>query len=160
MKYNNINDIPVFSKVKLSNEGTLIVFPESVVTIGLLKSKKILFVEQYRESIKSNTIELPGGKVEKDEDIYDAAQRELHEETGHRANDLTKIFSLDMDFSASKHTTHVFLGDVYHYEHHESILKVHIYSLEEAMKMIQKGYITHAPTISSILWLKSEGVLE
>ena len=42
-------------------------------------------VKQYRYPIRQTVFELPAGKLEKGEEPFPAAQRELEEETGYRA---------------------------------------------------------------------------
>lgn len=43
---------------------------------------EVLFVEQYRPTIRQTQLELPAGIVERDETYTEAAKRELREETG------------------------------------------------------------------------------
>ena len=43
---------------------------------------KIAFVQQYRYAYQEEVLELPAGKIEKGEDPYKSALRELEEETG------------------------------------------------------------------------------
>lgn len=56
---------------------------------------KIVLIEQYRASMQGPVIELPAGLVgdedDKDESILNAAGRELLEETGYAARELTKV---------------------------------------------------------------------
>lgn len=52
---------------------------------------KILFVKQYRKSIEQDLLEIPAGKIEKDEDPLECAYRELEEETGYKAKELVLI---------------------------------------------------------------------
>lgn len=51
--------------------------------LALTKEGKIVMVKQFRFGIEEDTIEVPGGLVEKGEDPMVAAQRELLEETGY-----------------------------------------------------------------------------
>jgi ADP-ribose pyrophosphatase len=59
----------------------------AVIVVATTPDDKVLFVEQYRYSIMANTIEMPAGLVGdirglEDEDMMEAARRELEEETG------------------------------------------------------------------------------
>jgi ADP-ribose diphosphatase len=61
-----------------------------VIIIALTPEDRILFVEQWREAIRSRTIEMPAGLVgdlvgSADESAVAAAEREILEETGYRA---------------------------------------------------------------------------
>jgi ADP-ribose pyrophosphatase len=69
---------------------------EVAVLIAVTPDGKAVFVEQYREPVQSRTIEWPAGLVgdEEDhnsEDLLQAANRELEEETGYRAGELRVI---------------------------------------------------------------------
>lgn len=51
--------------------------------LAVTKDGKVVMVRQFRFGIEEDTIEVPGGLVEKGEDPMIAAQRELLEETGY-----------------------------------------------------------------------------
>jgi ADP-ribose pyrophosphatase len=60
-----------------------------VIIIAVTPEDRILFVEQWREAVRSKTIEMPAGLVgdldDAGESATAAAARELSEETGYRA---------------------------------------------------------------------------
>jgi ADP-ribose pyrophosphatase len=60
-----------------------------VIIIAVTPEDRILFVEQWREAVRSKTIEMPAGLVgdldDANESVVAAAARELTEETGYRA---------------------------------------------------------------------------
>lgn len=61
--------------------------------VGILAivDDRIILVKQYRYAYQQDTIEIPAGKLELNEDIYNAAKRELEEETGYSCQDLQLI---------------------------------------------------------------------
>jgi ADP-ribose pyrophosphatase len=69
---------------------------EVAVLIPVTPDGKAVFVEQYREPVRSRTIEWPAGLVGDEEghdgeDLLLAANRELEEETGFRAGELHAV---------------------------------------------------------------------
>ena len=54
--------------------------PGAVVILPLLEDGRIVFIEQYRHSVRESILELPAGTLEKGEEPEFCAQRELMEE--------------------------------------------------------------------------------
>lgn len=52
---------------------------------------RIVFVRNYRPPVRASLLELPGGVVEAGETPRTAARRELEEETGYHAGELTSL---------------------------------------------------------------------
>jgi len=52
---------------------------------------EIVLIEQYRHGIEAVTLEIPGGMVDATESPLEAAERELLEETGYRAEVLSPL---------------------------------------------------------------------
>lgn len=66
------------------------------VLIAITLQDEIVLVEQYREPVRGRMIELPAGLVGdeaqfSDEELLEAANRELEEETGYRAGKLALV---------------------------------------------------------------------
>ena len=65
-----------------------VVYHHGGVCILAVKDQQIILVKQFRYPNRIQTIEVPAGKIEKDEDPQDCAFRELEEETNNRARDM------------------------------------------------------------------------
>jgi 8-oxo-dGTP pyrophosphatase MutT (NUDIX family) len=65
--------------------------PDWINVIPLTESGGVLMVRQYRFGIASETLEIPGGMCDPGETPESAAGRELREETGYRAAELTPL---------------------------------------------------------------------
>ena len=153
----SFDKIPVFKKVALSEDGEYLQFIPSVAILGIPDDGRVLLIEQYRGVVQKNTIELPGGKIEAGEDIFQAAQRELLEEAGYTAGEYELIVSLDMDLSASRHVTHLVWAKLKEYHGHKENTRQLLVDLDQALDMFKNGLITHAPTVVALLWMKLRG---
>ena len=67
--------------------------PDAVVILPVDDSGNVLLVRQYRPAIGAELLELPAGQVEPGEQLLEAAQRELREETGFAASELVELGS-------------------------------------------------------------------
>ncbi|MFW5934581.1 MAG: NUDIX hydrolase [Halolamina sp.] len=63
----------------------------TAVVVTAVTDDQVLFVEQYRPTIRREQFELPAGVVEAGESFTAAAERELEEETGFRADSLSLL---------------------------------------------------------------------
>jgi ADP-ribose pyrophosphatase len=61
---------------------------DAVSIIAMTKDRQVLLVQQYRQAIDSDSLELPGGHLKDAETPEEAARRELLEETGYQADAL------------------------------------------------------------------------
>lgn len=69
-----------------------------VVIVSLTAENRVILVEQFRPPVDRRVIELPAGLAgdvagEEDEDLIEAARRELLEEAGYAAESFTKLFA-------------------------------------------------------------------
>ena len=83
----------------------------AVLIIGFTSEDTFLMIREYAVGMERYELTLPKGKIDEGESILTAANRELIEETGYRANTLTHLHSLSLASGYSTHFTHVVLAE-------------------------------------------------
>ena len=68
--------------------------PATVVIVALTEAREVLLVREYAAGVDRYEWTLPSGGIDHDEALYDAAARELMEETGYCAREFETICSL------------------------------------------------------------------
>jgi len=133
-----------------------------VVILALKNDDTILMVNQYRYPIAQISLELPAGKLEKGEDPFKAAQRELEEETGYIAEIWTNLGYIQTSIGFCDEKLYLYLAEKLTYTKPNpdegEILKISEYKLSEVTEMIKKGHITDAKTICSMFKAKLAGI--
>jgi ADP-ribose pyrophosphatase len=71
----------------------VVVHPGAVVILPVLDERRIVMIRNYRYTVEQELWELPAGTIEAGEEPYDAARRELEEETGYRARRMKTMMS-------------------------------------------------------------------
>ena len=136
----------------------IIEHPGGAVILCVFENKDILLVKQYRHPFAKEVIELPAGKLDKNEDPLLCAQRELREETGFAAKQWSKLTSLYATPGFCNEILHVYIAqDVYHHElgntleEGEASIEVIRLPIIEAIAMIEREEIIDGKTIAGIL---------
>ncbi len=132
----------------------------SVVVLAVDDSKsvpRILLERQYRHAAQDYLWELPAGRIDPGENELAAAKRELIEETGYRAKNWRRIFRFYASPGFMAETMAVYLATglrrgVAEPEDDE-VIQIRMVPLPAAVRMILRGTIRDAKTISSVLWL-------
>lgn len=111
-------------------------------------------VGQTRYALDQYSWELPEGGVPTNEDMADAARRELQEETGLRADHLVHLFDIHTSNSVTDEWGQVFLATGLTQgepapEGTEDIQSLFV-SLDDALAAIEAGRITDAITIAGV----------
>lgn len=128
------------------------------VVVPVKDDGKIILVKQYRYPFDKILLELPAGKLDKDEDPLTAAQRELKEETGYTTDSITKLGAICTTPGFCTEVLHIYLAKnlkpgEHEREEGELGMEVHEFTLEEIHKMILNGEIVDAKTICGIQYL-------
>lgn len=86
----------------------------AVIVVPVREDGKVLLVREYAAGLHHYEMGLVKGRLEKDESIIEAAQRELQEEAGVAARDLRELTALSLAPGYMTHVTHVVLArDLY-----------------------------------------------
>lgn len=86
----------------------------AVLIVPMLDDNTVLLVREYAAGVQRYELGLPKGKIEADEDILDAANRELKEEVGYGAKSLHHLTSLSIAPGYLEHMTDIILAqDLY-----------------------------------------------
>lgn len=87
---------------------------DAVLIVPVLNSETVLLIREYSAGVHRYELQLPKGRVEKDETFYEAANRELKEEIGMGAHSLEHINTLTIAPGFMAHETQVILAqDLY-----------------------------------------------
>jgi ADP-ribose pyrophosphatase len=140
---------------KASHSWDTVIHPGAVVIVPVTNDGKILLVKQWRRAVQKILLELPAGTLEREEPPDLCAQRELQEETGYFAKELTPLGGF---FSAPGFCTeylHLFLGknliaSPRPHDESEAIDLVPV-SLKNSLSLIDQHQIQDAKTIAGIL---------
>lgn len=125
------------------------------VVILAEKEDKILLVKQFRYPMKEVMFELPAGKLEIGEDPFEAAKRELEEETGYCANKWTDLGYVYTSPGYSDEKLYLYKAEDLEFTHchpdEGEIIQAFEYKYDDVLKMILDGKINDAKTLCAIL---------
>ena len=150
-------------RVELENGGTStreVVRHHGGAGVAALNDEgEIYLVRQYRYALDRELIEIPAGKLEKGEDPFEAAKRELGEECGLTADN---YISLGQFFPTVGYDTEVIYTWVatglhktqMHLDADEFLTPDRV-PLDKAYEMVMSGEIRDGKTIAGILKLKA-----
>jgi ADP-ribose pyrophosphatase len=134
--------------------------PGAVAIVPVLPDGRVVLVRQYRYAAGKPLLEIPAGTLEEGEDPLECARRELIEETGYEASELTAILSCYMAPGYSDEVIHFFeaggLREVGISPEEDESIEVEVSELGEIIRMIEENIIEDAKTIIGIRCLKEK----
>jgi ADP-ribose pyrophosphatase len=136
----------------------------SVVILAVDESRsmpRVLLERQYRHAAQDYLWELPAGRIDPGEKALHAAQRELLEETGYTATNWRRILNFYASPGFVAETMSVYLATGLRagpaQPEADEVIHKRMVPLSAALRMVLKGTIRDAKTISSVLWLDHQG---
>ncbi|MDV4152151.1 NUDIX hydrolase [Clostridium sp. AL.422] len=131
--------------------------PGATAIIAFLDEENIILVEQFRLPLNRVMLEIPAGKLNKNEEIIECARRELQEETGYRAKNMEYLGCIATapgfcdEIIYLYKATDLTLGDKC--EDEDEFTNVKILNINTVKEMIKKGEIIDGKTISMFSYL-------
>ena len=133
--------------------------PGGAVVVPVTDTGKIVMVTQHRFPMNEVLLELPAGKLNKDEDPFICAVRELEEETGYKSNNVKELGSIYTTPGYSTEKLWIYLAkDLkpgnHNREEGEFGMQVLELSFDEIENKIHSGDIVDSKTICGIFLAK------
>jgi len=123
--------------------------------IALDEDKNVLLVSQYRKPYDQMLLEVPAGKLEKGEDPQSAAIRELQEETGYAAENVTYIGKYYPTPGYCSEITYLYFAEGLSFVgqklDHGEFVELKKIPLSELVEMVMNNEIPDAKTAIAIL---------
>ncbi len=135
--------------------------PPATVIVAVTDGE-LLFVEQYRPTIRETQYELPAGIVERDESFCEAAARELQEEVGFRPGETELLEDFWCSTGLLRHRRGIVLATELDeaertLDSNEFLVPKSV-PVEEALS-VARSQPTNDATIEGVLLAKENGVL-
>ncbi|KYO65801.1 NUDIX hydrolase [Thermovenabulum gondwanense] len=157
-------------RVKLPNgkESTreIVEHPGAVAIVPVNEKNEVIMVRQFRKAVDKVLLEIPAGKIEKNEDVEECAQRELMEETGYRSRKLVFLADFYTSPGFSDERMYLFLAkDLFEAKgtlDEDEMISVEKIPLTEAVLRAYRGEIKDGKTLAGLLLAEkflSEGKL-
>jgi len=132
--------------------------PGAVCIIPVLPNGQLALIRQFRYPIRKEMIELPAGKLDPNELPEKCALRELEEETGYNAQEITLLTHIHPAIGFANEIMWLFLAEklieTKINRDEDEFLELIPTNLEDAIKMTWNGEITDVKTIIGIHWAK------
>lgn len=126
-----------------------------VGVLPFVDQASVVLVRQYRYVAGRPTWEMPTGGVHPGESLEQAAQRELAEETGHRARRLRHLSTYHTSKSVMDETAHLFIAEglrrVETASDDTEFIDVRPFAFDTVLRMVLEGEIVDSMTVIAVL---------
>jgi ADP-ribose pyrophosphatase len=145
-------------------EREVISHPGGVAVIPVTYNKEIYLVNQFRKPYESEVLEIPAGKLDPGEDPLVCAKRELREETGMSAKELTYIGSFATTPAFTNEIIYLYLAtglmSGQDSTDPDEFIEVEKRPLTDLLNGIEQGEIQDAKTIIALLMAARKGLFK
>lgn len=134
----------------------------AAVVLSVTTNKEVIITVEPRVFTKSGVgVGLPSGYIEKGENAFMTAKRELKEETGYVCKNLIDLGGFYQDMGCSEAYNRLFIGTDCEKKYAPSfdegeVVEIFICSYNEALELIDMGYIEDSNAIITLNRAKSE----
>jgi ADP-ribose pyrophosphatase len=145
----NIDTVTLPNGVTIDLE--IIRHPGAAAVVPLKDDGRVVLIKQFRHAACGFIYEIPAGKLHPGEDPKHCAVRELEEEVGYRAGNLTLLSSIFTAPGFTDEVIHIYrateLSRGRQNLDRDEVLEIVEVSLQEAIEMVRAGKIRDAKTM-------------
>lgn len=129
--------------------------PNAVTILPLDDAGNVWFIRQYRHSAGETILELPAGTLKLDEDPAYAANRELQEEIGKRAEHMQPLSTFWLAPGYSTELMHVFLAtglsESVLDQDEDEVISVEQVPVRQVLALVDNGTLKDAKSLAAVL---------
>lgn len=137
----------------------VVVHPGAVVIVPLLDDSTVLLIRNARVAVGETLWELPAGTLEPPEPPETCAGRELLEETGYRAAEVSRLTSFYTSPGICTERMYAFVARGLTHEGQQleasEFIEVHPTPLDDAMAMVRDERIRDGKTVAALLYFQA-----
>ncbi len=130
----------------------------AVLVVPLLDPATVLLVREYAAGVERYELALPKGKIDRDETLLEAANREMMEEVGYGGEQLTHLHSVTIAPGYLGHTTHIVVAEGLYPKRlpgdEPEELEVVPWRLDQLESLLDHPEVTEARTIAALFLVR------
>ena len=131
----------------------------AVLIVPMLDDKTVLLIREYATGVHRYELALPKGRIEANEDLLEAANREIMEEVGYGARRLQHFTSLTIAPGYLSHETHVVLAEDLYEERRvgdePEMIDVVPWQLDALPELLNQKECTEARSIAALFMVQA-----
>lgn len=151
----NVVEVPADPTNPDGKKRQVLRHPGAVTILPLIDDSHICLIRNYRVSVGKELLELPAGTLEPDEPHAVTAKRELIEETGYRAEELTHLHSFYLSPGILDEHMHLYIASGLTQgkpdREEGELITNYVVSWKEALQLVKDCKICDAKSITGIL---------
>lgn len=130
----------------------------AVLVVPMLDPDTVLLIREYAAGVERYELALPKGRIEDDESALEAGDREMMEEIGYGARQLTLLKSVTLAPGAISHVTHIVLAEDLYPAHLEGdepeAIEVVPWPLARLDELLAREECTEARSIAALYMVR------
>ncbi len=131
----------------------------AVLIVPMLDDATVLLIREYAGGTDRYELALPKGKVEKDEEILHAANREIMEEVGYESANLTILKAVSLAPQYMQHRTHIVIAKELSPRREEGDepeeIEVVPWKMSELESLLERDDFTEARSIAALFMARN-----
>jgi ADP-ribose diphosphatase len=152
-------DLRFANGVEVSHERLVGSENGAVLIVPMLDDNTVLLIREYATGVHRYELALPKGKIEANEPLLEAANREIMEEVGYGARKLHHLTSLTVAPGYLSHSTHVVLAEDLYEERHDGdepeTIEVVPWGLDDLPALLKQQECTEARSIAALFMVQA-----